>query len=262
MAKRKVTSPKGIGRPFPKTRNNRAPEPKPEPEAPLPETKEAIFEAMGSLCDQVDAVMATERTMERQPDRDFTSRWPVPKVWEPLYVRREALQQQLRKALEVEDEHNHAGAHIRTALGAPPGEVPSFARPGVFVIWVGFIPIGCVWNGFISPNAQMLAIDPERPWINEAGIKSGETTIRGTHKDIDEVFREEVTDWTVHIERGRNYKAPPKPTFQLVSLSSRGRKEVSSRLEQMPWLRDVIRRGPVNPIQMPSHIKSVQMALA
>jgi hypothetical protein len=256
---RKTTRRKGIGGPFkgraPKVVETKAVE---TPDEPLPETKEAVIEAMAKLCDEVDVQMAAEVTGEKRIERSFKRFWQQTQPWRGYHDRRDKLTDRLRDLL---DDETNLDDYLRNQL-ADQRIVPSFARPSFFVIWIDFIPVGCSWEGFIAPDAKVWAIDPDRPWINPEGMRWVDDQIGDRDLNVEDVFRNEITGWTTHLSYATRGKKPATPSFQPVSLTPQGRQQAGAMLEGMPWLRPILQRGPVNAIRMPPHIKSVQLALA
>jgi hypothetical protein len=232
------------------------------PTEPMPDTKEGLLEALGKLCDEVDEQLAKELIQGRRPERNFRSPWAQKTPpWPGFMDQRDALTRALANML---GENEDFGDYVREHLGRPGGEVPSFARPGFFVVWIDFVPLGCCWEGFINPKAMVWAIDSNKPWINEAGQKWLNDTVGTQDASVEQLFRTEIAGWTTQIDYARKGKQRDVriPAFQLLNLTPPARKQAEKMLEDMPWLKPILERGPVNPIPMPSHIKSVQMALA
>ena len=251
---------KGIGGPF-RGRTPKVVEPK-DDGPPLPDTKEELIEALSVLCDDIDAQMAKEISPDGKVRQERNPRhyWGNNQPWRDFFDRRDALTKKLAGMLGEDEDYPD---YVRAKLVVPDtlGQVPSFARPGFFVIWVDFIPIGCAWEGFIAPRAQAWALDPNKPWVNAEGQKWINENIGNRDLDVAMMFRNEIEEWTKAIsytgkKRERTFH------FQPVALTPEAKKVVGALREGMPWLTPILQRGPVNPIPMPSHIKSVQMALA
>jgi hypothetical protein len=265
-------TPRGIGRPFPKPRA-RAPAVVPakaavETEPEIPSTKEEIIASMGELCDRVDALLAKERGSTAAA-RDIGHLWSASPEWRKLGERRTNLVNALRKLLYDEqdalrdqgEEAVDLDDYVRDKLTAKPGTVPSFARPGKFVIWIDWIPMCCEWDGFMVPWARFCAVAPSQPWMNADGERDlPSTTIHPQHATIEAMFRDYAIQLTVFVGHDKGRRVP---TFRIAQLSAEGREQAKTRANDWDWwLGPILKRGPVNPIPMPNHIAAVQMSLA
>lgn len=259
---------KRVGPPMKKRVRAPSVSPRQEPQAPAPEpeipvTKDGILAAMGALCDQVDALLAQPRAYSVTFDR----LWNASPEWKSLDRHRDKLRDALRNLIGDEEEaketdHNPAALEdcIRAALEAQPGTVPSFARPGRFLIWLDRIPICCQWDGFIEPNAICMAVDPRQPWLDSDGDRGMRNeTIGHDQYTVESMFRDEVAAWTQEATWKKNKRLP---TFSIVPLTERARASVEAREAEWEWLRPILRRGPTNPISLPEHIAGMQTMLA
>jgi hypothetical protein len=248
-----------------KKRGRKAAETPEKPKEPeLPDTTEGLLEAMGDLCNKVDALIAKETAAGSPIERDFRYLYRQPPEWQPLVDMRVKLTNLLRD--KIED-----GQTLRSivcgGLSAELGTVPSFARPGLFVLWVDFMPVVVQWDGFLVPQPGFfLACNVERPFGNSIGQREFDPGI-GKEPDVELLCRRELADWTTDVvsdNRGSWKKPkPPRPVFNPQVLGADGRRATANRMSVWePWLRPILRRGPVNPIPMPKHVKSIQMALA
>jgi hypothetical protein len=135
----------------------------------------------------------------------------------------------------------------------------------MFVLWVGWAPVLVAWGGFAVPEIKLFAVDPFKPWMVAGGSVSGiRIAFLSDELMPEDVCRRMLRDSTTNMKQEYSNRGnkPPKPTFQMVALSHEAREEVGMRLAESPWLKAALKRGPVNAIPMPKHIKSVQMALA
>src|SRR6478735_6377525 len=169
MARRQRTV--RVGKPMPRKRAPTVTRATAQEKEPLPSTKEGVIEAMGKLCDEVDAQMASELRDDRRLSRHFQAYHYQDQPWRGLFDRRAALRAALSDLLHNEEDEPQdvvrKGLLNRETLGTP----PSFGRPGFFVLWIDFIPIGCQWDGFIYHHATTWALDPDKPWVNTEGRK-------------------------------------------------------------------------------------------
>jgi hypothetical protein len=226
-------------------------------------TVEEVIAEMDKLCDLVDAQLVNEATATgRRPERNFAPNYASTEPWKSFFDTRSMLTDRLAE-LQGEEIWRFEAADVvrphlmRTAVG----EVPSFARPGVFVMWIGsMIPIGCLWDGFIDPHGLAFAVDATRPFPNPEGASSGTPrAIQPEWTSPEDLFRWSFSQYAKAATT--NKKNIKVPTFNPVPLNAEGRKVVQEMLEKFPALRDVVRRGPVRPVPMPAHVRSVQMSL-
>lgn len=232
--------------------------PTPPAQPEVPATKDGILAAMGVLCDQADALMTEDRTSSVTFDR----LWNAGKEWQALDRQRDQLKEALRTLIDDEegDDPDAFEDCVRAALEAKPGTVPSFARPGRFLIWLDRIPICCQWDGFIAPDAACLAVDPRQPWLDSDGERAVRNdTILVKHHTVEDLFRGEVSGWTQEATWKKNKRLP---TFTITPLHETARTLAARREAEWDWLRPALRRGPMNPILLPAHIAGMQTMLA
>jgi len=263
MARRQRTV--RVGKPMPRKRAPTVTKAEAHEREPLPTTPEGVLEEMGKLCDEVDAQLAKEVVNDRRTmARDFRSYYSVnQEPWSSFYKRRLNLRDTLAELLD--DDHEGAEERAIKFLTDPAtlGTPPSFARPGFFVLWIDFMPLGFEWDGFIYPAARAVALDANKPWVYAEGSAAGDLAIGVEDLSVEQVLRSRVIAWTNRVDFGRrgSRRGEKTPAFQPVQLTPQARREVAERLEAKPWLKPILARGPVNPIPMPPHIRSIQMAL-
>jgi hypothetical protein len=159
---------------------------------------------------------------------------------------------------------------IHETFATTPGTVPSWARPGTFLIWIGYIPCRCIWGGFADPNADIVAADPTEKWFAPSGAVSMSISIPPSCDTVEELFRTfltgKVEERAFKYPKSRAYNAPaPKdlgPMFNLHRLAEMGREAAEKELAKPSnaWLAPALKRGPVNPIPLPPHLQFVQMS--
>jgi hypothetical protein len=155
----------------------------------------------------------------------------------------------MRRFWEVvgDDEDQSATEVFREALSAPEGTVPSLARPGCWLEWVGYIPVLVYWGGFTGEGNSIQMADPAEKWINSTGYESIYINLSRGDADLRAIFREEL------VSRTRAKK------FALQDVDADTRQEVAANLEAKEWLRAALKAGAVNPIAMPPKFKAVQL---
>jgi hypothetical protein len=263
---------KWAGRPMRKGARAKAPKvetppPKPAPQ-PEPETKDDVLAAMGKLCDEVDAALASADG--KRKGLDF-HQWQSNEPWRAFAARRQTLSEKLRALLWQagmdEDEDNEEDDQqedrpepsviIRTALMKKPGDVPSFARPGEFMLWIEFIPIVVNWGGWMA-QSQLVAVAPQKPWINQDGtlfMRSALDQEQTVYQVVHDGLRRLTTAVRTDHRNRREFQ------FKPCSLDREARAEAATR-QEVPWVRAALQLGPVDAIPLPAHVKSIQMALA
>lgn len=236
-----------------------------EKDLEIPDDQPGVLAAMADLCNQVDVRMRSEfESKNGRPHRDF-SYYDTYGPWYTFDRHKRLLTRKLLDLLpEGENGDDAAKKLIVNSLKAEDGAVPSFARPGHFLIWLDFIPIFCSWGGYMVPGGVAYAIDPSKPFLNEAGGRYVRPEIATNHISVEDRFREVVVSWTVMGETSyRNTRGKKAETkFAPVPLTAPAKEEVVQRAAEHPWVVPLLKRGPVNPLKLPLHIKSVQMALA
>lgn len=140
---------------------------------------------------------------------------------------------------------------IARQLGAKPGEIPSWARPGTFLLWLDYVPIRCIWGGFAF-NASIVAANPDGLWVSPTGYRSFYEAIGDSAVDVRAYFRQTIERFT------RDKK------FKLVQLEKDAADECRRILQEpeSAWLREALARGPVDRIPLPAHLQAVQQHLA
>jgi hypothetical protein len=139
---------------------------------------------------------------------------------------------------------------FEAALAPAAGAVPSVARPGCFVEWVGYVPVLCCWSGFMFRAIDIRMADPAEKWLNETGYQSMQQPY---------IYPEELDVRTMF--RSRLEQMVQNQGFALRDVSSFGRDQAVSRLAANEWLRALLDKGPVDPIAMPASMMAVQQSL-
>jgi hypothetical protein len=233
--------------------------PAPKEEKPAPRSQDAIMADIVMVCDEFDAEMTKPR------DKPLNFQYPERNRVTPLSVLRDRL-----RLLTVEldkdltDEQLKKGSVddlIEAALAEQPGIVPRWSRPGTFLVWIGFVPVRCDWSGFAFPNGYVSAADPTAlcPW--PSGMDHTHTAVDADEHTVDDLFRNALQRQTVALMWNKRSTAKA-PAFGLHKLKSDAAKDVAEYLAANGWLRDALKRGPVNAIPLPKHIQAVQLALA
>jgi hypothetical protein len=228
----------------------------------IPDTKDDLLEKIGMVLGEVDTFMA-QRTARN--DHIQFQRWDVSlreqkRTMEDLIARLDKI---------LGDDDPTAQDIIAEKFGAEPGTVPSWARPGTFLLWIGYIPCRCIWGGFADPVADIVAADPNERWFAPSGAVNMGISIRASWQTVDAMFREFLTEKVAEREykqpRSRAYNAVKKdlgPKFNLHRLGELGKQAAEKELAKPSnaWIAPALKRGPVNPISLPSHLAFVQMS--
>lgn len=234
-------------------------------EPAVPDTQEDLLAQIGKLLDQVDAKMAN-RELVREHFVSF-SRWSrglLDAEAEQGYK----LAQRLDKLINPKELRDLpcAADLIQQTFQATPGTVPTWARPGTFLVWIDYVPCRCVWGGFIDPSAEVVAADPNGLWLSPAGsIAATPQIFKRLNTPLD-LFRESLkatTESVKNVGRGRAYNSKTEPAFNLFPLGelAKAAAEGVLALPENAWLVAALKRGPVNPIPLPPHLQAVQTSL-
>jgi hypothetical protein len=231
--------------------------PAPKEEKPAPRSQDAIMADIVVVCDEFDAEMAKKRVGPiniQYPERNRVTPLSV------LRDRMRLLTVEMDRGLTDEQLKQGRGVDdlIDAALVEELGTVPRWSRPGIFVVWIGFVPVRCTWGGFAFPNAYTSAADPTAvcPW--PSGADRAGTVIQADEHTVEDLFRNALQSETVEVKWDKNKKVP---SFGLHKLKRDAAMEVQEYLAANSWLRDALKRGPVNAIPLPKHIQAVQLAL-
>jgi hypothetical protein len=236
---------------------------KPEKAPEVPDTKEDLLRQIGEIIEKVDARMAARR----EHSISFSGR-----SWASDYMRAESeaawkLSQRLNKVINPTGDQTLPGSPeaIMAAFGSAPGTVPSWARPGTFLLWIDYMPCRCIWGGFFDPCSDVVAADPKATWMSPAGSVSVAREIMGDDRTPADLFRHGLIRKTTEItwanRRGRrNYTDQGEPAFQLHALGELAKEaaEKTLALPENAWLVEALKRGPVAPIPLPPHLQVVQ----
>jgi hypothetical protein len=131
-------------------------------------------------------------------------------------------------------------------LSAPGGTVPSLARPGAWVEWVGYIPVLVHWGGFLGDGSDIRMVDPDEKWLNASGYQSLHIYPSRGDMDLRATVREQL-----------EAAISPKK-FDLKDVDEDGKDEARKLLADNEWLRRALEAGPVDPIRMPPKLRAVQ----
>jgi hypothetical protein len=240
--------------------NPNAPAYRPEPEKPaeptIPTTKTELLAEIGVVFDAVD------RKME---ERTWQIHFGHFGEFRDEGLRIEALVAGLHKVLADEGgdpDQDLTGPVIQEAFGAAPGTVPTWARPGRFLVWIDYVPCLCLWGGFADPQSCVSAADPGMIWMAPSGSISARLMVPSGCKTPEELFRNMLAVST-QATTFTNGRKPGAPAFNLHKLESWVKDELRADLAkpENAWLVAALRRGPVRPIPLPAHLQAVQMAL-
>jgi hypothetical protein len=149
-------------------------------------------------------------------------------------------------------------------FAAAPGTVPSWTRPGTWIIWLGYVPCRAIWGGLADPHADVVAVDPNAPWFAPSGSVSTGTGIALDLKNPDDLIRTYLVGLTRKLDYvgvGRN--KPGKPDFSLKPLADLGRTSAQETLiaPGNQWIAAALKRGPVNEIKLPPHLRAVEVSM-
>lgn len=149
---------------------------------------------------------------------------------------------------------------LTVALHADQGTVPTWSRPGRFLVWFGPIPVLCTWRGMVSTDCYLEPADPRALWIDEDVTIEKSGHVQATDASVDAVFRRWLEAMANSVTpRSRNNK--PEHTMKLRHLDRIHEQAVRDHLGRSRWLQEALRRGPVNPVPMPQHLLFAQPAL-
>jgi hypothetical protein len=223
------------------------------PEPIIPETQEELLREIGLLLDAVD--MKVDK-------RD----------WQVTFSHYSTFRDEGDRLATLVDAFNNladpdnlldeppSSAAIREAFGATPGTVPSWARPGRFLLWVGYVPCLCVWGGFAEPEGYIAAADPDVRWMAPSGRLNASRTIPTGYANPQELYRSILLASTT-ARQFSNGRKPGGPAFNLHRLDDDVKRELREDLAkpENAWLVEALRRGPVNQLALPAHLQAVQI---
>lgn len=221
--------------------------------ANTPETsKEQLLDQIAQAVVEFDTFMRDNRPKREPVMLQYAYRGAMHELREKV----DGLKRQLEGLLNPEGVYDNELAEqaIDAVLATPGGEVPSWGRPGEFLLWLGYIPLRCVWGGFVDPAAMVYAADPCGLFVNQSGCMSASYLTRQINPewpDVPAAFRAAVTQ----LSTGKDLK--------LQRLLPDAEKEVRDWLmsEAGAWAVEAIRRGPVNEVALPAKFAAVQQRM-
>jgi hypothetical protein len=225
----------------------------------IPKTKPELLEKIGLVLDAVDQKMVGRRSEIR-----FDHFGDFRKLGIEMETYVEALGDLLEPNTGRYSNRPLVSEAIQEAFGAAPGTVPSWARPGAFLLWIDYVPCLCVWGGFADPEGHIQAIDPKSLWMSPAGSLRGieHPWVPSACETPGDLFRTYLRTSTT-ATAFTNGRKPGGPAFNLHTLNSEVKVELRAYLAkpENAWAVAALRRGPVNPIPLPAHLQTVQMPL-
>ena len=202
---------------------------------PAPETREDLISDMGKLLDAVDQEAAKMRPLY----------WTYGGgKWNAFREKMNELLARMEKLLP----DDRADEVFAKELAAEPGSEPSIARPGMFVEWIGYVPVLIEWGGFFNRSADLRVVDPTERWISATGFRSLHIGGDGLEHGVRAWTRETLA------------AAAQRKEFDLFTLSEWGRQEAAERLAGAEWLQRALKAGPVDPIPLPRKLHAVQQS--
>jgi hypothetical protein len=160
---------------------------------------------------------------------------------------------------EVERKYRNPREYLIAELRAELGTVPSWSRPGAFLLWFGFIPVLGVWRGVFADEAFLEAIDPRLMWIGAEPRIDVPDGIMPDHASPVDALRYVLrvrAEQTVHDRKGKRV-----PMMRLHHLEAEATDAARLRLDANPWLWEALRAGPRDPVPMPEHLLLAQPPL-
>ncbi len=206
--------------------------------APPKDTRESLFAEMTALLDEVDRALPTMKAISWF--------WPSGHL-QKLNERNGQLISRMARLIAPDENDTPVGlfnARLTSLAGVP----PSAARPGCFVEWIGFVPVLCVWGGFITRTSELRMVDPAEPWINDTGYQSLRLDLDRDHLDVRALFREVLEQTARH------------QSFKLHTVGDYGRDRATGTLAQNEWLRLALEIGPTDPIPLPASMIAIQQS--
>jgi hypothetical protein len=147
--------------------------------------------------------------------------------------------------------------YLADQTAVKPGGDPSWTRRCEVVIWLDTIPIRCIWGGWFDPTGTSIApIDSAE--LFPANFPSMGAAF-GVAETIRDSFRVVLANWSNHVSYDRNKRVP---SARLGRLSTKMKEAADAYLQDNAWLREIVRRGPVDAMHLPPHLQTVQLSLA
>lgn len=215
--------------------------------APPADTREGLIAELNKLLDAADEAIAQQRAAEV----------PMKIWWTNPSGRLGVIKDRIgglvtRMALVL---GQNSGENPRdvfsSGVAAPANTVPSYARPGVFLQWTGFVPVLVCWHGLLGVSVSMetAAADPDELWLNDSGYRwINPQQIDGKRS-------------LVSMVRDRIMQETSASDFKFVPLTAYAKQQARERLVDYPWLAAALKAGPVDPIPLPKRMQAVQRSL-
>jgi hypothetical protein len=203
------------------------------------DTREGLIAEMGALLDRVDAAL---------PGLD-TVVWHA--TWGALSKYRaeeDALEERMWELLDRDQDVTPSDV-FGPALEAPGGAVPTLARAGAWVEWVGYIPVVVYWCGFLGHDSSFTIADPAERWINTTGYQTAYLRVDHGKAELRKMARNELT--SIIKQKG----------FTLHDVSGHAIDAATARLAESEWLRKLLAAGPVDALPLPASLKALQIPL-
>jgi hypothetical protein len=221
--------------------------PKPTPQ------RDDILAAIGKAFDAVDAAIAKRKITTRVQ----LSNWANIPALDNARTAIGGLCEDLEVMENPEGEEEHPGAQVAIfkAFAEAPGIVPRWSRPGTFLVWWDYVPIRCAWSGFSDQSAMLFAADPNAPWLSGDGWWSLHFhSIEPGCRTVADAFRRQIASLGGEGSRHR---------LNLTRLDDEAKEATrkSLALPENEWLREALKRGPVDPLPLPHHLQAVQQKM-
>jgi len=249
------------------------------PEEPaLPETAEACCEAIAAICQQVDELIPgpaqigwgdpVQRmvTARLRPLIDHLDKLLNPPRPEPAAVDPDAdpltPEQEEEADSKLEDARRawmdalqDPRDYLQVALSLDRGEVPSWSRPGTFLLWFGPLPVRCTWPGLFGDTFTLEPCQPDQLWFSVRGVSQHGLRF---YKDMPPV-KDVVASAMDRAISGRDSKG--RLTASLMGLRQDEAMAVDDYLRSHRWLQEALRPGPVDVVPMPDELLLAQPPL-
>lgn len=226
----------------PKAKTGKPPKMAPEP---LPETVEATVAAIAKVCDLIDAEIP-KPNMRKSYEQSAVA--DLKRNLMPLI-------DHLTMLLPPEDDVRD---FLLVALSTDLGVVPSWSRPGTFLLWFGPIPVRCTWPGVIRDTMLLEPADPAALWWDARPTIERFVSVNQGMDPVRERFR--VIMATAFGREARDKKG--RLTARLRPLRWDEAAAVEEYRQTHRWLWEPLRKGPVDPVAMPQELLLAQPQLA
>lgn len=211
-------------------------------------TKEELLPKIGLVLDAVDAEMAKPDRGAVEWNSDYYG--PLKKLCGQINV----LMGQLEDVVNPRHLYSapeDADTAVLEAFGTK-GTPTSWARPAMFLMWVGPVPALCTWGGFARAQAAFQAIDPTKPWLmKESSRSTYPSTIPARAESVAWMFRKSLNA-LVEVKG-----------FAFVPLSAAGLADVDAAAEIVgrEWVAAQLKAGPVDAIEIAPKLTEIQQRL-